>query len=298
MGDRVTWPRGTGAGSDAQTPSGSARVRILVEERPLGSTDMTIPVVGMGTWKTFDVEGAERNARKRMVREALERGLRLYDTSPMYGAAEEVLGDCVRNRRDEAIVATKVWAQTPQEGVRQIDNALRLYGGEVEIYQIHNLRSWKDHLPELEKRRRNDEVRAIGATHYNQAAFDELEEVMRTGRIDMIQVPYNVADRFVEKKILPAAAKLGIGVLVMEPLGTGALVKKEPPAEQLAPFLDERVTTWAQVCLKWILSDFRVTSVIPATSSQAHMRENVAAGEGPWYDDKEREAIAEMFHGA
>lgn len=258
---------------------------------------MTVPVVGMGTWKTFDVEGAERNARRRMVREALDLGLRLYDTSPMYGAAEEVLADCVRNRRDEAIVATKVWAQTADEGRRQIARALDLYGGEVEIYQVHNLRAWKEHLPELEKRRRNDEIRAIGATHFNQAAFDELEEVMRSGRVDIVQVPYNLADRSVERKILPLAAKQRVGILVMEPLGTGALVRKEPPREALEPFLDARASSWAQVCLRWILSDPRVTAILPATSSLAHMRENVAVGEGPWYDEKEREAIAELFGG-
>lgn len=266
-----------------------------MQERPLGATDMTIPIVGMGTWKTFDVDGAERNARKRLVREALEVGLRLFDTSPMYGAAEDVLADAIRNRRDEAIVATKVWAASAQEGVRQIDRALHAYGGEVEIYQVHNLRLWKEHLAELEKRRRNDEVRAVGVTHYNHNAFDELEEVMRSGRLDMVQIPYNVADRVVEEKILPLAEKMRLGVLVMEPLGTGALVKKEPPAEALAPFLDERVRTWPQICLKWILSDPRVTAVLPATTSTAHMHANVAAGSPRWYDDKEREAIAEAF---
>lgn len=268
-----------------------------VEERALGSTDLVVPVVGMGTWKTFDVDGAERNARRRLVREALDLGLRLYDTSPMYGAAEDVLADAIQNRRDEAIVATKVWAQTPAEGARQIEHALHIYGGEVEIFQVHNLRAWKDHLPELERRKRADEVRAVGATHYSLGAFDELEELMRSGRIDMVQVPYNVADRNVEKKILPLAQKLNVGVLVMEPLGTGALVKKAPPADTVGPFLDDEVRTWAQVLLKWVLSDPRVTAVIPATTSAAHMRENVAAGAGRWYDDKEREAIAELFTG-
>ena len=269
-----------------------------MEERPLGATGMSVPVVGMGTWKTFDVEGAERNARRRMVAEALDLDVRLYDSSPMYGRAEEVLADCLKNRRDEAVVATKVWAASADEGRRQIERALAIYGGEVEIYQVHNLRLWKEHLAALEKRKRDDEVRAIGVTHYNAAAFDELEEVMKTGRIDMVQIPYNLADRAVEKRILPEAGKRQLGVLVMEPLGTGALARKAPPAELLEPFLDERVRTWPQVCLKWILSDPRVTAVIPATSSPAHMRENAAAGEGDWYDDKEREAIAEIFQGA
>lgn len=268
-----------------------------MQERPLGATDMTVPVVGMGTWKTLDVEGAERNARRRLVREALDLGLRLYDSSPMYGAAETVLADCIRNRRDEAVVATKVWAATAEEGRRQIAHALEIYGGEVEIYQVHNLRLWREHLAELEKRKRDDQVRAVGVTHYNHNAFDELEEVMRTGRLDMVQIPYNVADRVVEKSVLPLAEKLGLGILVMEPLGTGALVRKVPAPEQIEPFLDERIRTWAQVCLKWILSDPRITAVIPATSSPAHMRENVAAGAGRWYDAKEREAIAETFGG-
>jgi aryl-alcohol dehydrogenase-like predicted oxidoreductase len=249
----------------------------------------------MGTWKTFDVEGAERNARRRLVREALDLGLRLFDTSPMYGAAEDVLAEAIRNARDEAIVATKVWAASAQEGVRQIDRALQIYGGEVEIYQVHNLRLWKEHLAELEKRRRRDEVRAIGVTHYNHNAFDELAEVMRSGRLDMVQIPYNLLDRYVEKDILPLAEKMRLGVLVMEPLGTGALVSKQPPAEALAPYLDEFVTTWPQVCLKWILSDPRVSAVIPATTSPAHMRANVAVGAGRWYGEQEREAIAALF---
>lgn len=254
-----------------------------------------VPVVGMGTWKTFDVEGAARNARKRMVREALDLGVRLYDTSPMYGQAEDVLADAIASSRDEAIVADKVWAATKADGERQIARALDIYGGVVEVFQVHNLRLWKEHLPELEARKKKDEVLAVGATHYNHAAFGELEEVMKTGRLDMIQIPYNLLDREVERKVLPLAAKLGLGVLVMEPLGTGALARKAPAPEQLEPFLDHGLTTWTQVCLKWILSDPRVTCVIPATSNPDHMRENASAGSGPWFDEKERSAIAELL---
>lgn len=266
-----------------------------VEERPLGGTGMSVPVVGMGTWKTFDVDGADRNARRRLVREALDLGLSLYDTSPMYGAAEEVLADALRARRDEAIVATKVWAAGAEEGKRQIAHALDLFGGEIEIYQVHNMRTWKEILPELERRKRQDEVRAVGVTHYNHNAFDEVEELMRSGRLDMVQLPYNLVDRVVEQKLLPLAQKARVGVLVMEPLGTGAIVRKAPPPELLEPFLDERIRTWAQVCLKWILSDPRVACVIPATTSTEHMLENAAAGSGPWYDEKERAAIADLL---
>lgn len=266
-----------------------------MEERPLGASGLSVPVVGMGTWKTFDVQGADKNARKRMVREALDLDVRLYDTSPMYGQAQDVLADALRGARDEAIVADKVWAGTKEEGLRQIARALDLYEGTVEVFQVHNLRLWSDFLPELEKRKKADEVLAVGVTHYNHAAFGELEEVMKTGRLDMVQIPYNLLDREVEKRILPLADKMGLGVLVMEPLGTGALARKTPAPEQVEPFLGNGVTTWAQVCLKWVLSDPRVTCVIPATSNPDHMRQNAAAGEGPWFDPKERDAIADLL---
>lgn len=265
-----------------------------MDERPLGRVDLWVPVVGMGTWKTFDVDGAERNARRRLVREALDEGIRLYDTSPMYGRAPDVLADAVRNARDEAVIADKVWAATKDEGLRQIERSVRMFGGEVEIFQVHNLRLWEEHLQELERRKKRDEVRAIGVTHYNHGAFDELEEVMKSGRVDMVQIPYNVIDRFAEKRLLPLAEKMGLGVLVMEPLGTGALVAKTPPPEKLEPFLGNGVETWAQVCLKWILSDKRVTAVIPATTSEAHMRQNAAVGVGPWYSDEARDQIAAL----
>lgn len=265
-----------------------------MDERPLGASGISVPVVGMGTWKTFDVEGAERNARRRLVREALDEGVTLFDTSPMYGAAEEVLADALRNDRDEAVVADKVWASTPEEGKRQIARALDLYGGVVELYQVHNLRLWEPHLKELEARKKRDEVRAVGVTHYNHSAFPEIEEVMRSGRIDMVQVPYNLLDRAVEKSLLDLAEKRQIGVLVMEPLGTGALARKAPPQDEVEPFLDPGITTWAQVCLKWILSDPRVTAILPATTREEHMRQNAVAGGGHWYDEKEREAIAAL----
>lgn len=266
-----------------------------MQERPLGATGLALPVVGMGTWKTFDVEGAERNARRRLAVDALDLGVRLFDTSPMYGAAEDVLADALRSYRDEAVVADKVWAGAVDEGKRQVARALDLYGGVVEVYQVHNLRLWKEHLPELERRKKRDEVLALGVTHYNHAAYPELEEAMRSGRIDMIQIPYNLVERKAEERVLPLAEKLGLGVLVMEPLGTGALARKAPPPEAVAPFLDHGLTTWAQVCLRWILSDPRVTAVIPATSSPAHLRENALVGHAPGYDEKERAAIVDLL---
>ncbi len=137
-------------------------------------------------------------------------------------------------------------------------------------------------------------MRVVGATHYSRAAFAELMQLMTTGRIAQVQVPYNVRDRDVEKEVLPAAAQLGIGVIVMQPLGVGALAQRAPSAEALEPLERFGVRTWAQALLKWILSDTRVHCAIPATSSVDHMRENAAAGDPPWFDAAARDYVAEL----
>src|SRR3954467_734777 len=173
----------------------------------------------MGTWRTFDVTGETSTDRARVVSAALDAGANLFDTSPMYGEAERVLAFAVRERRADVIVADKVWSSSADEGRSQIEQALAWYGGMVDIYQIHNLVAWRTHLPVLERLRDEGKIRVIGATHYAHSAFGDLRALMRTRRIGQIQIPYNAADRLVEREVLPAAADLGLGVLVMRPLG-------------------------------------------------------------------------------
>jgi aryl-alcohol dehydrogenase-like predicted oxidoreductase len=151
-----------------------------MELRRLGQSDLTVPVVGVGTWRVFDVRG--RKAEQRVhdqVTEALSVGATLFDSSPMYGNAERVLGHALQDRRDDALVATKVWTPSAREGDSQIDRAMEYFGGRVELYQVHNLVAWQQHLPVLEGLRDEGRVRVIGATHYSPAAFGELAEVMR-----------------------------------------------------------------------------------------------------------------------
>jgi aryl-alcohol dehydrogenase-like predicted oxidoreductase len=256
-----------------------------MEQRALGSSGLQVPVVGMGTWRTFDVRGAAlESERKKVVDVAIDSGAILFDTSPMYGEAEDVLAGSIAGRRDGVIVADKVWTPDAAEGQRQISRALGWFGGRIDIYQIHNLVAWQTHLPVLERLRDEGQVRVVGATHYQHAAFDDLLALMRTGRVAQIQIPYNAVDRAVEKHILPAAHDLGIGVIVMRPLGEGKLVEQPPAASELEPFRQFGVGTWAQILLKWILSDTRVHCVIPATSNAGRMRENAAAGRPPWFD--------------
>jgi aryl-alcohol dehydrogenase-like predicted oxidoreductase len=260
-----------------------------MDRRRLGASGLDVPVVGMGTWSTFDVRGraAEANARA-IVDEALKGGANFFDSSPMYGEAERVLGGALSARRTDGLVATKVWSTSPADGRRQIDYAFRLYGGSVDLYQVHNLVSWREHLTTLEALKAEGRVAAIGATHYSPSAFDELAVVMKTGRITAIQVPYNPLEREIERTILPLAADLDLGVVVMRPLGQGSLVKRLPTSADLEPLGPFGVTTWPQALLKWILSDPRCHVAIPATSKPARMRENAAAGEPPWLGPEER----------
>jgi aryl-alcohol dehydrogenase-like predicted oxidoreductase len=269
-----------------------------MEYRTLGKTDLHVPAVGMGTWRTFDVRGADaaRNAAA-VVDAALDSGASFFDSSPMYGEAERVLGASLRGRREQALIATKIWTSSPEEGREQARRALAYFGGHVDLYQVHNLVAWPEQLAMLEELRDQGVVRAIGATHYRAEAFPQLAEVMRTGRIGAIQVPYNPLERAVEREILPLAADLGLGVVVMRPFGEGALMRRPPALEKLIPLRSFGVTTWAQALLKWVLSDARCHVAIPATSSPERMRANAAAGEPPWFGPEERALVARLAQG-
>jgi diketogulonate reductase-like aldo/keto reductase len=205
-----------------------------------------------------------------------------------------VLGRTLAGRRDEAIVATKLWTTNDREAEQQVDRALGYFGGRIDIYQVHNLAAWRTRLGQLERLKGDGVVRAIGVTHYSPRAFGELRQVMRDPRVNAIQIPYNPLERDVETEILPAAADLGLGVIVMRPLGEGRLLSRPVPAAQLLSLAPFGVTTWAQAVLKWILSDARCHVAIPATASVAHMQENAVAGRPPWFGPEERALVARL----
>jgi diketogulonate reductase-like aldo/keto reductase len=258
-----------------------------VEERRLG------PVVGLGTWRTFEGDGPLAGD---VVGAALEAGARLVDTSPMYGAAERSLSSALEGRREAAVVATKIWARSVDEGRAQLDAQLRWFG-RVDVEQVHNLVRWREHLPWLERERDAGRVSRIGATHYDPAAFDELADALRTRRFDAVQLPLNPLERESERRLLPLAAELDLPVIVMRPLGAGALARRPPPPDALGALRPFGVETWAQALLKWALSDSRVDVVIPATSRPARARENAVAGAPPWFGHEER-ALVERLAGA
>ncbi|MDQ3668705.1 MAG: aldo/keto reductase [Actinomycetota bacterium] len=262
-----------------------------MEVRRFGKTDVGVPVMGLGTWLTFDVgPSGQRNANA-VADAAFAAGTRFVDSSPMYGRAEHVLGSALGERRDEAFVATKIWAGSPEEGREQLRQQLDHFAGRVDLEQVHNLVAWKRQLAWLEDERDAGTIRFLGATHYSASAFDELEQVMRTGRIEAIQIPYNPVEREVERRILPLAEELDLGVIVMRPLGgEGALLapKALKDLERLG------IETWAQALLKWALSDERIHVVIPATSNPEHARQNARAGSPPWFGPDERRHVEEL----
>jgi aryl-alcohol dehydrogenase-like predicted oxidoreductase len=261
-----------------------------MQERPL-APGVSVPVVGLGTWQVFDIPPQEQERADRVVDALLEAGGRVVDSSPMYGRAEQVLAAALGIRREQAFVATKIWTSSMHEGLAHFARQLDWYGGRVDLEQVHNLVSWRGHLDWMEEEQRAGRIGLIGATHYSPSAFGELATVMRTGRIQAIQVPYNPDEREVEREILPLAESLGLGVVVMRPLGSGRL-GPGPSAEELSAL---GVETWAEAVLVWILSDPRVTVVIPATSNPDHVRANARAGEHPGFTPEQRALVERLW---
>jgi aryl-alcohol dehydrogenase-like predicted oxidoreductase len=255
-----------------------------MEERRLG------PVVGLGTWNTF---GRDAVRAQEVVDACLGAGTKVVDSSPMYGGAEQSLSTALEGRRDQAIVATKIWAGSVREGQEQFARQLSCFG-RVEVEQVHNLVSWREHLPWLERERERGKIDRLGVTHYATSAFGELATALRTGRFQTLQVPYNPMERACERELLPLAAELGVAVIVMRPLAEGALMRRVVSAQELEPLHPFGVETWAQALLKWALSDPRIDVVIPATTSPEHARSNARAGSPPWFGPDERALVEEL----
>jgi diketogulonate reductase-like aldo/keto reductase len=255
-----------------------------MEERRLG------PVVGLGTWNTFD---SDATLARRVVDAAFAAGTRLVDSSPMYGSAESTLSEVLDGRRGETVVATKIWSRGVEEGRAHFARQLEWFG-RVDVEQVHNLVSWQEHVPWLEEERAAGHIGRIGVTHYSPSAFGELERALRTQRFETLQVPLSPHERECEARLLPLAEELGVPVIVMRPLGEGSLMRRPPAEEELAPLEPFGVRTWAQALLKWALSDPRIDVVIPATTNPDHARANAAAGEPPWFGPEERRLVERL----
>jgi aryl-alcohol dehydrogenase-like predicted oxidoreductase len=261
--------------------------------RPIPRSGEPLPAVGLGTWQTFDVGASE--AERAPLAEVLSRffaaGGRLIDSSPMYGRAEEVVGDLVARVRPASppFLATKVWTHGRAEGERQVKESMRLLRARtLDLLQVHNLLDWEAHLPALRAARDAGRVRYLGITHYALGAMEDMERILRSERFDFVQLPYSLATRAAESRLLPAAAELGVAVLVMRPFEEGALFRAVRGRALPGWAAEIGCTAWSQVFLKWILAHPAVTAVLPATANPAHLAENVAAGAGPLPDENLR----------
>jgi len=269
---------------------GAAAARLA---RPIPSSGERLPVIGMGSWITFDVgdDRRERAQRVEVLRNFFAAGGGMIDSSPMYGSSEEVIGHCLSRLAEHTglFTATKVWTPFESHGAGQIEASRRLWGAaRFDLMQVHNLLNWDGHLRTLRARRDAGQIRYIGVTTSHGRRHETLEKVMKSERLDFVQLTYNMVNRATEKRLLPLAAERGQAVIVNRPFLRGELfdyVEGHPLPPWAAEF---GAANWAQFFLKWVISHPAVTCAIPATSRPDHMRENMGAGLGPLPDAKTR----------
>jgi aryl-alcohol dehydrogenase-like predicted oxidoreductase len=259
--------------------------------RKIPSSGEQLPAIGLGSWETFDVDDV--SPVQPVLKEFLARGGRVIDSSPMYGKSEAAIGKMLGAIRPATapFLATKVWTSGKAEGIAQMERSMSRMGAKViDLMQVHNLVDWKTQLATLREWKAAGKVRYIGITHFG--ALDELERVVTAEKLDFVQLPYSLAQRGAEKRLLPTCADRGAAVLVMEPFAKGALfakVKGKPPPAVAA---DLGCTSWAQLFLKFLLAHPAVTCPIPATSKLAHIEDNMGAMRGPVPTAAQRDAIA------
>jgi diketogulonate reductase-like aldo/keto reductase len=265
--------------------------------RPIPASGETIPVVGLGTWRVFDVGGAqaERAPLRDVVKSLVELGGRVVDSSPMYGAAESVVGDLAGELAitDKLFLATKVWTSGRDAGVVQMEQSIkRLRARQLDLIQIHNLLDWRTHLKTLREWKAAGRIRYLGVTHYTSSAYDELERVLRAEALDFVQVNYSLGEREAERRILPLARDRGVAVLANRPFAEGGLFQRVR-AQAVPPWAAEfDCESWAQFFLKWILAEPAVTCVIPGTSRPQHLVDNLKAAVGRLPDAAMRDRMA------
>jgi aryl-alcohol dehydrogenase-like predicted oxidoreductase len=256
-----------------------------MQTRPIPSSGEALPVIGCGTYVGFDVvaNGDKLKALADVVRTLRDAGGKVFDSSPMYGRAEAVLGELLTGAPDpkRTFIATKVWTRGRQAGITQMERSFALLKTKrIDLMQVHNLVDWETHVTTLRRWKQDGRIRYLGVTHYTASAHDELEAVMRKATLDFVQLNYSLDDRAAERKLLPLAADRGIAILVNVPFGGGGLLRRlgNRPLPDWAGEMD--CTSWAQILLKFVLAHPAVTCVIPGTGNPAHMADNCRAGSG------------------
>jgi diketogulonate reductase-like aldo/keto reductase len=269
--------------------------------RPIPSTGEPMPVIGLGTWRAFDVgfDEAERCRLRQVMQHLFDDGGRMIDTSPMYGQAEAVTGDLLAElgARPRSFLATKVWTTGRERGIEQMRRSAQLLRTEIiDVMQIHNLVDWRTHLATLRRMKDEGRVRYIGITHYTTGALPELARILRAEPgIDFVQLGYSLATRAAETELLPTAAERGVAVIANQPLERGNLFRRVRGRALTDWARELDCANWAELFLKYVLAEPAVTCVIPATGNPDHMKDNLAAGFGSLPDAPQRKQIRDLW---
>jgi len=269
-------------------------------KRTIPSSGEEIAAIGVGTWRGFDIGSgaAERDSRRAVLATLLDAGASVVDSSPMYGRAEGVAGDLLADlgRRDDAFIATKVWTRGRREGIAEMEDSFRLFRTDtIDLMQVHNLVDWRTQLDTMRGWQAEGRFRYLGYTHYRPHAFGDLMDALRAEPVDFVQFCYSIDEPDAENEILPFCRANGIAILINLPFGGGGLLSRlsHHPLPGLAAELG--CATWAQYCVKYVISHPAVTCVIPGTSNPAHMAELLAAGEGILPDEATRREMSAAF---
>lgn len=274
-----------------------ARAQPVLATRAIPSSGERIPAVGLGSWITFNV-GRDRALRDNCIavmKAFFDDGGRLVDSSPMYGSSQDVIGEGLAKlaRGSQVFAAEKVWTHSGSAGASQIEATRRFWGlPRFDLLQVHNLLAWREHLPTLQAMKSAKQLRYVGVTTSHGRRHGELEQVLKTGKLDFVQLTYNPLDREAELRLLPLAQERGVAVIVNRPFQEGALIRmlQRHSVPPWAAELD--CDNWASLVLKFVLSHPAVTCVIPATTQVTHVRQNLAAGTGRMPDAAMRQRIA------
>ncbi|MBI3514993.1 MAG: aldo/keto reductase [Proteobacteria bacterium] len=288
------------AAAVAQSRPAAPEARMLT--RPIPSSGEAMPVIGLGTWQTFDV--ARNPAIKPQLRQVLDiffaGGGRMIDSSPMYGSSEAVTGELLSERVQgpKAFLATKVWTSGKDQGIAQMRESAQLLRSKViDLMQIHNLVDWQTHLATLRRMKEQGQIRYLGITHYTTGSLPDLARILERERIDFVQLGYSIETRDAEARVLKLCAERGVAVIVNQPFEQGSLFRKvrgKALPEWAAAF---DCASWAQFFLKYLVGHPAVTCVIPATDKPDHMKDNVLGGHGTLPDAKQRQAMAKFWDG-
>jgi diketogulonate reductase-like aldo/keto reductase len=264
-------------------------------QRLIPSSGESLPVIGLGTWQSFDVDPKKAEPQRKVLEIFKNSGATLIDSSPMYGKAEEAIGELTKDDV-HYFMATKVWTKGRKAGISQMEDSFRkLKRSRIDLMQVHNLVDWEVHLDTLNEWKDEGRIRYTGITHYTDGMHADLEKILKKVKVDFVQFNYSIDNTHAERTLLPAAADKGVATLINRPFGEGRLFRKSQGKNLPDWIKDWGISNWSQFFLKFILSHPAVTCVIPATSDPAHASDNLTAGSEPLPDEKTRIKMAELI---